>query len=292
MKVLFGCPEPSWAYRQDEIAKERPTLFIAYGRLIRRKSEYPPARVPVCFDSSAFTMVKKHGGWPISPEVYVANIIRIRAELGSDGWIAGQDYPCEADVTAATGLTVREHVALTVDRHHLVDEAWRDLFEPTPEETSPFIPTLQGYAPREYVECARRYLDSGVDLRDCPTVGVGSMCRRKRTDEVLEVVETILYELPYLLGRLHLFGAAKEAIQRAGHLVQSTDSQAAFEAARRRNIRLDGCTHQNCNYCPKYGLACYRELRDVAREVSQRAPTLRPRQLDIFDASDGLGLAS
>jgi hypothetical protein len=113
----------------------------------------------------------------------------------------------------------------------------------------PFVPVLQGFTHWDYLECAERYLRAGVDLAREPLIGVGTMCRRQGTDEA----EVILRSLSDLGLRLHAFGAKTTGLKKYASAIVSSDSLAwSFNA--RRHPPLPGCTHKNCNSCPKWAL--------------------------------------
>jgi hypothetical protein len=272
VKFLLGCPEPSWAYKQDALADEQVPLFISYSRLRRRKSPYPRARVPYYIDSSGFMMLSLNGSWTISPEQYVADVLRYGDELGPAVWVAPQDWMCEPWIVAKTGLTVREHQRRTITNFIELCRLWRE----QTDAPCPFIPVLQGWTTEDYRICLRMYADASVDLHAYKVVGLGSVCRRQDTDEIEEIVDTILADAPGL--RLHGFGIKEDGIKRVGGRITSSDSQAPLYGARRRNIRLDGCTaHKNCNYCPRYALTQYREL---AKKAAAARP--RPHQINLM----------
>ena len=83
-------------------------LFVSHRRLARRKT-LPKARTGWALDSAAFSELSLYGGWRTTPEEYVAAVKRYDREIGQLEWAPGQDWPCESDMLARTGLSVEEH---------------------------------------------------------------------------------------------------------------------------------------------------------------------------------------
>jgi hypothetical protein len=96
----------------------------------------------------------------------------------------------------------------------------------------PFIPMLHGWELADYLECAAMYEAAGVDLAAVPPVGVGSVCRRRATEEIGTIMKT-------LAGKglkLHGFGVKTEGLRRYGQYLASADSMAW--SLRGRHMRL------------------------------------------------------
>jgi hypothetical protein len=191
-------------------------------------------------DSGAFTELHMHGEWTLSPRQYAAEVRRYRTFGGMD-WAAPQDWMCEPFMLQRTGLSVAEHQERTV----------RNLLElRTIDSALPIIPVLQGYSRDDYLRCADMYTAAGVDLESEPLVGLGSVCRRQATDEILEIIESF----PSL--RLHGFGVKTLGLRKYGHLLTSSDSMAwSFQS--RYDNPLPGCYHGRdgkgkCGNCLRY----------------------------------------
>jgi hypothetical protein len=147
------------------------------------------------------------------------------------------DWMCEPSMLAKTGLSVREHQERTVANYLEI------------RARGPFIPVLQGWTIDDYHACVGLYESVGVDLKALPLVGVGSVCRRQRTGEIADLMESLhAYGL-----RLHGFGV-KTGLDSYGQFLTSADSMAwSFRA--RRSAPLPGCRHKNCANCSIYALA-------------------------------------
>jgi len=134
---------------------------------------------------------------------------------------------CEPFVLLRTGLTVKEHQRLTVERYDALRLAWTLLND----GLVPLMPVLQGYSPEEYVAHIREY---GRRLTRGMWVGVGSVCKRQgKPADLLRVLRAVKAERPDL--RLHGFGVKATALRYPGvrKLLHSADSMAWSFAARR-----------------------------------------------------------
>lgn len=242
MKFYLGTHRPGWLDKVDV------SLFVSRTRLHDRKS-MPRARTSWALDSGGFTQLSIHGRWTFDAATYVADVRRFDAEIGSLDWAAPMDWMCEPHVLTKTGLTVAEHQRRTVD-------SVIDLRSRAPEQR--WIPVLQGFTRDDYLRCADLYADRGIDLAAEPTVGLGSVCRRQSTT----MVEGLVQRLAGDGIKLHGFGVKSGGLRRMGELLASADSMAWSFVARRRPVRLDGCTHANCANCQRWALQWRRELLD------------------------------
>lgn len=207
---FLGTHEPSWLRRVDV------PLFVSRRRFARLRS-YPRARTTWALDSGGFTELSDYGGWTIDAKTYVAEVRRIRDEVGQMLWAAPQDWMCEPDVARKTGLSVAEHQRRTV-------ENYLELRSLAPE--LPFIPVLQGFALGDHQRCWAAYEAAGVHLEDEVVVGVGTVCRRQHTPEALAIFRS-------LRGlKMHGFGVKILGLAKADHLLVSSDSLAWSKMAR------------------------------------------------------------
>jgi hypothetical protein len=196
-----------------------------------------------------------HGSWTMGPREYASEVRRY-AGFGKMDWAAPQDWMCEPFMIERTGLSVREHQERTV-RNFL------DLR--TIDYALPFIPVLQGYVRDDYLRCADMYEAAGVSLEAEGVVGLGSVCRRQATDEILGIIRSF----PSL--RLHGFGVKKQGLRKYGHLLTSADSMAwSFQA--RHDNPLPGCYHGRdgtgkCTNCLRYARKWWiRVMRSIDEE--------------------------
>lgn len=211
--IYVGLHQPS-----DARVVER--AFISVNRLRGRRSDFVANRW--IMDSGAFSTIATHGVYPLPPEEYADQVNRW-ASCGQMEAAATQDYMCEPEMLARTGLTITEHQSLTIDRYLRIRDAVRPSLY--------VMPVLQGYAPLDYARHAAQY---GSLLERGAWVGVGSVCKRNASpSSVVAVLKAVREARPDL--RLHGFGLKKTALQWAGVTdnLHSCDSMAWSYAARR-----------------------------------------------------------
>jgi hypothetical protein len=238
--TYLGTHQPSWLAR-EEFANDCIPLCVAHHRLDGRKT-LPRAVTPWMLDSGGFMELSKHGEWTVSPYTYAAAARRYYDEISMMDVCAIQDWMCEDEILAKTGLTVEDHQLKTVASYLNLMTLDADL---------PWMPVIQGFTLDEYLRCVDLYERVGVDLTLEPVVGIGSVCRRQATDEAVRIIETL-----WAMGiRLHGFGFKVTGLRNgAAHLLYSSDSMAWSLNATNR-APMPGCTHQSCSNCPKYARA-------------------------------------
>jgi hypothetical protein len=200
---------PNW------LANAGVALFVSQRRLARCAT-LPRAAAGWALDSGAYTELLMFGEWTTTAAQYVAAVRRYDDEIGQLEWAAPQDLTCEPQVLARTGLSVLEHQRRTVDNFVELQMLWGD------EETSPFMPVLQGLRAADYVRCMDLYARAGIDLTRFPVVGLGSVCRRQASAELDQILSAILRRDPDM--PLHAFGCKTAGLARYGHKVYTADS--------------------------------------------------------------------
>jgi hypothetical protein len=240
----LGIHQPHW------LTSTRVPLFVSRRRLVGRKT-MPKATGRWALDSGAFTEIKDHGKWTVGAIAYAAEVRRIAAEVGNMDWASIQDWMCEPPMLLKTGKTIAEHQALTV-------QSYADLRRIAPE--IPWIPVLQGWRKDDYLDHVEQYASAGFDLTECPTVGLGSVCRRQATDEFASIVRALV-----ACGMtLHGFGVKTVGLQKVASLLQSSDSLAWSFTARRMQkpglVQCIGGGHKNCANCLPFALAWRQRL--------------------------------
>lgn len=220
-------------------------LFVSDRRL-RRYRTLPRARPSWALDSGAFTELSTYGSWDHgpTPKEYAARIDRYATEVGGLAWASPQDWMCEPPVRQRTGLGVRAHIERTVS----------SVVELRTLTTVPVIAVVQGWELADYATCVETYARAGIDLAREPVVGLGSVCRRERLDE-LGAVLAMLNDAG--IHKIHGFGVKITGLHRYGAHLRSTDSL-SWSYNARRNPRLEGCVHARCQNCPRYAQAWYR----------------------------------
>jgi hypothetical protein len=194
--------------------------FVSINRIRDRKSPFPVNEWVL--DSGAFTQIATHGRFIDSIEDYAAQIKRWSSNGNLRAAVA-QDYMCEPWMVEKTGLTVRRHQELTIERY--------DALMAADTGTAVIMPVLQGYRPEEYREHLSMY---GDRLNAGHWVGVGSVCKRNsRPRDIHHVLSTIHQERGDL--KLHGFGLKITALRdpEIVRMLHSADSLAWSFAARR-----------------------------------------------------------
>lgn len=176
----------------------------------------------VGIDSGAFSEVSARGGWEWPAHDFAAFVVDVARELGTVEHVGIQDWMCEPQIVALTGLSVEEHQRRTV-------ASFLELRQLAP--AVPWVPTLQGMTAADYLRCAEIYRDAGVDLEQHCLVGLGSVCRRSRTPEIEAVIREVKAELPSRV-RLHGYGVKSEGALLACWGLASVDSMAWSRRAR------------------------------------------------------------
>lgn len=214
MKFYVGLHQPSDAHHFDH-------AFISVNRIRGRKK--PIGAKAWIMDSGAFTEIATHGRYRHSVEEYAAEINRW-ADDPTLVAVVAQDYMCEAFILAKTGMTVKDHQRLTIERY--------DALVAAVDPRIYVMPVLQGYTVADYVRHIGMY---GGRLKPGAYVGVGSVCKRNTDISQIEDILTAIKRVrPDLL--LHGFGLKTTAL--SSPVVQenlaSADSMAWSFAARRQ----------------------------------------------------------
>lgn len=199
-------------------------LFVS-ARTLRERKRLPRALGRWAADGGGFTELSMYGRWTVGPRQYAAEVWEWEQRIGHLAFAATQDWMCEPEILARTGLTVEEHQNRTV-------LSYLRLMTIAPH--LPWMPVLQGWRWGDHERCLELYYRNGVDLTKCPIVGVGSICRRQNNLRAA----LLLKQLAQCGLKLHAFGLRQGALALCHDSVVSTDSLAwSFQA---RKKRLEG----------------------------------------------------
>lgn len=254
------------------LAETSVPLFVSRTRL-ETMNRLPRAQGPWALDSGAFSELVAHPRWTVRARDYVDQVLYWRETIGNLQWIAIQDWMCEPLIrnggfmrdgtfVVGTRLSVQEHQERTI-------ASYLELQGLAPQV--PWLPVLQGWQPDDYLAHIDMYRAAGVNLQRMPLVGVGSVCRRQKEEEGLEVIRPLA-----ALGlRLHGFGFKITGLRNGGsQLLRSADSMAWSYAARRQKP-LPGCYgHKNCANCLRFALL-WRQKVLRAIEEGEAVPSRR-----------------
>lgn len=241
--LYLGTHRPAW------LRLDGPPLMVSRRTMPTR--DLPEAVVPWVLDSGGFTELAMHGTWTMPAADYVALVQRYADEIGNLVWAAPQDWMCEPFMLAKTGLNVYEHQLRTTLNYCQLLDIDADL---------PIIPVLQGWMRDDYLAHVEMYDMLGIDLTRCPTVGVGSVCRRQHTAEAVDIFRTL-----HAQGlALHGFGLKAKGIAAAWPYLKSADSLAWSYDARRIAQRVGSCGRlfkgepiKSCANCRHFALDWY-----------------------------------
>ena len=243
MILYLGTHRPTW------LRLNGPPLMVSRNTM--PGTRLPVAAVPWVLDSGGFTELSMHGHWRMFAKEYAGIVRRYRDEIGGMEWAAPQDWMCEPFMLDKTGLTVAEHQWRTTKnyltlRYH--------------DATLPIIPVLQGWTRDDYLRHADQYARFGINLSECDTVGVGSVCRRQHTAEAVDIFRS-LHERGI---RCHGFGLKAKGIAAAWPWLHSADSLAWSYDARRVAARGVCCRRlyrgrpiTSCANCRHFALDWY-----------------------------------
>lgn len=211
MLFYLGVHRPAW------LGEAGVPLFLSYSTMKTVRS-LPRALDRWALDSGAYTEMR-HGGWTVPAKTYAAAVNRFSAECGNLDWAAPQDWLCDEQSLQATGLTVKEHQKRTI-RSYLELRSMG----------VPVIPVLQGRASVEYYDHVEDYMKAGVNLRNAPMVGLGSI-KKKESLPLSVLISSLKHE-----GiKLHGFGLGLKSLEYfAAKGVASADSTAWGVGARKR----------------------------------------------------------
>lgn len=219
-------------------------LMVSHRRLMLTKA-LPRAVCCWLLDSGGFSELGMYGEWRTTAKDYVAAVMLYMAEIGQMEGAAIQDWMCEPKMLAKTGLGVKEHQARTI-------ASYLELKSLAPDV--PFFPVLQGWQLDDYKRHVDDYADAGIDLRELPRVGLGSVCRRQHTEEIAQVVVAL-----HRLGlNLHGFGVKLQGLEKISSHLVSADSM-AWSFAARYEPPLKNHSHKNCANCMIYAELWYRK---------------------------------
>jgi hypothetical protein len=203
-----------------------------------------------------------YGQWVTTPNEYIASIKRYIDESGRLIWASQQDMMCEDVMLKNTGLTVADHQRLTIDNF---------LTLRTLDAALPIIPVIQGQTADDYLRHIDDFYAAGIDLQKEPVVGIGSVCRRQATKEIVSIVK----QVTDAGMNLHGFGVKTLGLRKIHHLMKSADSMAWSFTARRERIRFSECTHNAviCNNCMAYAVEWRKNLLN-SLPIAHEKPTL------------------
>lgn len=247
----LGVHHPSW------LETLRVPLMVSYRRL-RGRRRLPRAAERWFEDSGGFTELDKYSSYQTTPREYARAVELHRVEVGNLAHASIQDWMCEPHMLARTGLDVTEHQRRTI-------ASYFDLIELAPDV--PWLPVLQGWETRDYLNHVDQWLRAGVDLTRAALVGIGTVCTRQNTVEAVHMLREIVSRTAI---RLHAFGFKSQGITRGRYWLASADSMAwSFDGRQPQGGRCSRTrTHKSCANCPEYAVRWRARLMNVLSQQS------------------------
>ena len=138
----------------------------------------------VMLDSGAFGCAFWDGGYTYNTDDYLRIVEKVMPEY----WVT-MDVPCEPNIMPH--LSVLERIKKTVENTEILSTA----------PFSGFLPVIQGWEVEEYLHCID-LLEGAGQIK--PIMGIGSICRRGKQEQILNIVRHISQRLPSI--KFHAFG--------------------------------------------------------------------------------------
>ncbi|WP_302083039.1 DUF7221 family queuine tRNA-ribosyltransferase-like protein [Salinibaculum rarum] len=147
----------------------------------------------VFIDSGGYQAVSRWGGeYPYSP----TELFEYASQMGAE-YVATMDLVCDPNVES--DLSSTERIEQTVENTTEVVAAYE---ASSTNYDFQLVPVIQGWKPREYLECVDAFRDRGL-IREY--MGIGSVARKHANDEIHEILTRLNNNLPST--DFHLFGA-------------------------------------------------------------------------------------
>lgn len=186
--------------------KHLPRVMLSFNFTRTLKNPWKDINIPFMLDSGAYSVILKYGKYPYSAEEYVANI---------EGWNPDvawtMDYPWEPSVRASGRYNPAEAQVLT-------NENSRKL-EPLTDFRISHV--VQGWTLDDYMRNLDLMKDEGFITE---RLGIGSVCRRGKTQEVTRIIREIRRNVPGWV-KLHGFGIKTDVLNtHSKHDLFSADS--------------------------------------------------------------------
>lgn len=183
---------------------ESMPLNIMYSYLYLNMSKVEPLHPfeKTFLDSGAYSKIGDNGEYPFSFEDYI--------QYTKDydfNYVSTLDYPC--DERLISGLSIKERVEKTADNT-------AELIDYIPN----LVPVLQGKTYDDYVYSLKLYEERDL-LKEY--IGIGSICIRKKTSEIVRIVKNLYHRLPRNT-KIHCFGLEIPSIKKLHPYIESSDS--------------------------------------------------------------------
>lgn len=216
-----------------------------YSYQLARRRKHPwmvPDRLNWIMDSGSFSELKMNGKYTFTPQEYFNTIEHWQPDI-----FVNMDYMCEPNQLEKTGMTVDQHQLLSLENQIQLKELLEDSWMNGHVE---LMGVIQGWTPLDYEDHIQLLKDHDMIM---PYMGIGSVCRRGDTNQILKVIKTVSKQLPNT--KLHGFGVKTDILSNPlPHMVlDSVDSQAWCMAGNygENAEYMKKCLHHEWKRCPK-----------------------------------------
>lgn len=218
-------------------------------------------------DSGGYSLMKRTGEH-LPTDEYLDVVESKGADL-----FGVQDYPCEPDILAEYGRSVREHQAMTNERtaEAIVRAEERGM------DAQP-VAVVQGWERDDYVRHVEQLMDEGL-LTD--RLGIGSVCRRGQVDEIRGIIRAVDEATPSDT-ELHAFGVKNTIMSypETRERLASVDSTAWYQMSHQDKIPSEPSFR---TFCDRY-ISYWRKL---ANHCTVREPKEGQTQLSGLSSRGG-----
>lgn len=181
-----------------------PRVMLSYNFIRTLKNPWK-IDIPFMLDSGAFSVIQKYRGYPFGPCDYAMAIQEWKPDVA---WT--MDYPCEPSIRKKGLYSPREAQEFTIINQDVLLELG--------VQTQMVV---QGWTVADYLENLDKIKDAGLLTE---RLGIGSICRRGQTQEILRVIKAIHNNVPGWV-KLHGFGVKINILRGEGRfLLYSADS--------------------------------------------------------------------
>lgn len=174
-------------------------FILSFARIrARKKKKYIINNKDWIMDSGAFSEIKLHGKYTFTLDYYLNYIKEY-----NPNFFVNCDYMCEPSQLERTGLTIKEHQEKTIENQIYLYDKKNEM-----GIKSILMGTLQGWKIFDYLDHIDMMKERGILL---DYMGVGSICRRFKTKEIVKILKWINYEIPDI--KLHGFGVKIKVLE-------------------------------------------------------------------------------
>lgn len=183
---------------------EAPNVMVSYATQNNQPIETAKRMFYDCGAYSIFAPPEAGGQglsqYPFTPQQYIDFVAEKEPE-----YFALMDYVCEPNVRRYHGWTVQRQQKKTLEMHK---KCYNYFIENYPEIDSQPVSVIQGWNKEDYHQSLQMLRDAGLRT---DTIGIGSVCARKDTSQVKDIVLSLREEIPRDKD-IHAFGVKKPVL--------------------------------------------------------------------------------